>query len=44
MAIVYKPNKRKRKKIHGFLERMKDRTGKKVIASRRRKKRHSLTV
>jgi len=44
MSITYKPNKRKRKKTHGFLVRQKSKTGRQVIKRRRRKKRKRICV
>ncbi|HUD04270.1 MAG TPA: 50S ribosomal protein L34 [Candidatus Paceibacterota bacterium] len=44
MAIVYKPNKRKRATTHGFLVRTATAAGKKVLKRRMRKGRKRLTV
>lgn len=44
MSITYKPKKKKRKKKHGFLKRMKSKGGVRVISRRRRKGRFKLTV
>ena len=41
---TYQPHKRRRKSVHGFRKRMETASGRKVIASRRRKGRHKLSV
>lgn len=44
MSFTYKPKKKKRSRTHGFLKRMKTKSGKKIIQRRRRKGRKRLSV
>ena len=44
MKMTFQPKKRQRSKEHGFRKRMATRSGRKILASRRRKGRKSLTA
>ncbi len=44
MSLTYNPKKKKRANTHGFLRRKKTKTGKQVLARRRRKGRAKIAV
>ncbi|MCX6720855.1 MAG: 50S ribosomal protein L34 [Candidatus Staskawiczbacteria bacterium] len=44
MSFTYKPKKKKRARTHGFMRRKKTKTGRQVLARRRRKGRAKIAI
>jgi len=44
MAISKKPKRKKRKRTHGFLKKVRTKSGRKILSKRRKKGRKKLTV
>lgn len=44
MSVTFKPNVRKRKKLHGFRKRMSTKSGRKVLKARRKKGRKVISA